>query len=329
MTWIERQWRRFGPWQIVLLPVAGMFGLLAGVRRLFYRIGIFRVQRLPAPVIVVGNIAVGGAGKTPLVLWLAHFLKEHGYRPGIVSRGYGGAVLVPQAVTPGGDPAVLGDEPLLLARRSLCPVWIGRDRPAAGRALLAAHPGCDVVLSDDGLQHYALARDVEIAVVDGARGFGNGLLLPAGPLRERRARLATVDAVVVNGPGEIPGIRMNLGGELFRNLSADKHCTALDFAGRKIHAIAGIGNPQRFFAALRDKGLDCEEHAFPDHHPYTPDDLAFAGDETVLMTEKDAVKCAAFAKPNWWMLPVDAQVDEKLGALILEKLRKFDGRKTA
>lgn len=329
-TWIERQWRRFSPWQLFLLPLAGLFGALAALRRGLYRAGILKVVRLPVPVIVVGNIAVGGAGKTPLVLWLAQFLVEQGYRPGIISRGYGGTAQTPQAVTSASDPVTVGDEPLLLARRGLCPVWIGRDRPAAGRALLWAHPDCDVLISDDGLQHYALARDAEIAVIDGAKGLGNGLLLPAGPLREGRARLAAVDAVVVNGPGDQAGLRMNLVGERFANLrDPGQYTDAASFAGKKIHAVAGIGNPQRFFATLRGLGLNCEEHGFPDHHPYRAEDLAFAGKDTLLTTEKDAVKCAAFATPNWWMLAVNAQVDAVLGVKILDKLRKFDGRKTA
>ncbi|MBS4096309.1 MAG: tetraacyldisaccharide 4'-kinase [Sulfuricella sp.] len=327
MTWIERQWQRFGPWQIALLPLAGLFGALSALRRALYRIGILRVRHLPVPVVVIGNIAVGGAGKTPLVLWLANFLKEQGYFPGIISRGYGGAAQTAQAVTLDADPTLVGDEPLLLARRSGCPVWIGQDRPAAGQALLQAHPECNVLLSDDGLQHYALGRAVEIAVIDGTRGCGNGLLLPAGPLRESRARLASVDAVVVNGPGEQAGLRMSLAGERFANLRDPRQNADLTlFAGKKLHAVAGIGNPQRFFATLRNLGVEFTEHPFPDHHPYQPDDLAFAATEMVVMTEKDAVKCAAFATPNWWMLAVSAQVDDALGKIIMEKLRNPNGR---
>lgn len=330
MTWIEKQWRHIGPWQVFLAPLAVVFATLAGIRRLLYRYGVFGVQRLPVPLVVIGNIAVGGAGKTPLVVWLARFLTGQGYHPGIISRGYGGTAALPREVTATSDPAMVGDEPVLLARRASCPVWIGRDRSAAGRALLQMHPDCDVLISDDGLQHYALGRDIEIVVIDGTRGLGNGLLIPAGPLRERRARLATVDAVVINGPGEELGWRMALQGTHFTNLTApEQNMNASQFARKKVHAVAGIGNPQRFFATLRTMGLTFEEHEFPDHHPYHPEDLAFAGKDVVLMTEKDAVKCALFASPNWWMLAVNAEVDEALGIKILDKLRKFDGRKTA
>jgi tetraacyldisaccharide 4'-kinase len=328
--WLQPQWYRLSLWHLVLLPLSLLFGLLAAARRGMYRSGLLTSFRLPVPVVVVGNIAVGGTGKTPLVLWIAQFLKTRGFRPGIVSRGYGAVGVAPRAVTPDADPARMGDEPLLLARHSGCPVWVGTDRAAVALALLQAHPQCDVLLCDDGLQHYRLRRDVEIAVVDGARGCGNGYLLPAGPLRESVGRLDTVDAVVVNGAGTRNGYAMTLAGETFRNL-ADGSLTAMagDFKGKKLYAVAGIGNPQRFFNHLRGLGLACEEHAFPDHHPYRADELAFAGADAVLMTEKDAVKCAAFAAANWWQLAVEAQVDAALGVMIVEKLRKFDGQQTA
>ncbi|MHB1292307.1 MAG: tetraacyldisaccharide 4'-kinase, partial [Sulfuricella sp.] len=199
MLWLQRQWSRLTPWHVVLLPLSILFGLVAALRRVLYRAGLLRAIRLPVPVIVVGNISVGGTGKTPLVLWLADFLRQQGYHPGIVSRGYGGGTQGVVAVDIRSDPAVVGDEPLLLARKSACPVWVGRDRVAAGNALLRAHTECDVLVSDDGLQHYRLGRDLEIVVVDGERKFGNGLLLPAGPLREGVSHLRSVDAVVVNG----------------------------------------------------------------------------------------------------------------------------------
>ncbi len=330
MIWLQGLWYRRSLWHLLLLPVSLMFGMLAAIRRAMYRSGLLASFRLPVPVVVVGNIAVGGTGKTPLVLWLAQFLKEHGYRPGIISRGYRADVCVPREVTPDADPAQAGDEPLLLARHSGCPVWVGKDRVAVGSALLQAHPHCDVLLCDDGLQHYRLRRDVEVAVVDGARGCGNGFLLPAGPLREGVGRLNAVDAVVVNGPGAWSGYPMKLAGDTFRNL-ADGSRTAqvADFKGKKLYAVAGIGNPQRFFDHLRSLELECEAHPFPDHHPYHRGDLAFAGADVVLMTEKDAVKCAAFAAANWWMLTVEAQVDAGLGITIMDKLRKFDGRQTA
>ncbi len=324
MSGLERLWYRLSPWHLLLLPLSAVFGALAALRRGLYLGGLLPSHRLTVPVVVVGNIAVGGTGKTPLVLWLAQYLKECGYRPGILSRGYGAATMPPREVAPDADPALAGDEPLLMARRAICPVWVGKNRVAVGLSLLRAHPDCDVLLCDDGLQHYRLRRDVEIAVVDGVRGCGNGLLLPAGPLREGSWRLRRVDAVVVNGgAGAWPGYGMTLLGATFRNLAdPSRTAVAADFQGMKLHAVAGIGNPPRFFAGLRGLGLEFDEHAFPDHHPFRAADLAFAGVDAVLMTEKDAVKCAAFAAANWWMLAVDAQVDSALGEKILEKLRK-------
>ncbi|HEX5338088.1 MAG TPA: tetraacyldisaccharide 4'-kinase, partial [Gallionella sp.] len=198
-NWLQGQWGRRTPWQILLLPPAALFFFISLVRRLLFRSGLRRSHRLPVPVIVVGNLTVGGTGKTPLVLWLVEFLRSQGYHPGIISRGYAGSAAQPQAVSAVSDPALVGDEPLLLARRTQCPIWVGRRRADVARALLVAHPDCDVIISDDGLQHYALQRDVEVVVVDGVRRFGNGLPLPAGPLREPLSRLQSVDAVVVNG----------------------------------------------------------------------------------------------------------------------------------
>ncbi len=269
------------------------------MRRALYRSGLLASVRLPVPVVIVGNISVGGTGKTPLTLWLAQQLIENGWHPGIVSRGYTKATEQKKKtlheVTSDDSADEVGDEPLLMAQRALCPVWIGRDRPAAAQALLDAHPECDIILSDDGLQHYRLQRDAEIVVVDGARRFGNGLLLPAGPLREPVSRLQEVDAVVVNG-GEAQGdeFAMRLEGTSFYNLlNPEMVVSAGEFAGQRLHAIAGIGHPQRFFAHLEHLGLSAQRHAFPDHHRYTASDIAFDDADAILMTEKDAVKCAA------------------------------------
>ncbi len=313
-----------------------LFGLVAALRRVLYRAGLLRAIRLPVPVIVVGNISVGGTGKTPLVLWLADFLRQQGYHPGIVSRGYGGGTQGAVAVDIRSDPAAVGDEPLLLARKSACPVWVGRDRVAAGKALLRAHTECDVLLSDDGLQHYRLDRDVEIVVVDGERKFGNGLLLPAGPLREGVSRLGSVDAVVVNGGSLKAAMRlgnefeMGLEGGVFYNLrNPELHAGAADFGGKKLHAVAGIGNPQRFFAHLRRLGLAFEEHAFPDHCAYRSQDLDYDNADALLMTEKDAVKCAGFADGRYWALAVEAILPPAFGQTMLQKLRDIDGRQAA
>ncbi|MEN6585604.1 MAG: tetraacyldisaccharide 4'-kinase [Sulfuricella sp.] len=331
-SWLEKQWYRSGPWLLALLPLSALFWALSALRRQAYRSGWLRVQHLPVPVIVVGNISVGGTGKTPLVLWLADWLRRHDFRPGIVSRGYGGRSAEPQPVEPDNSAALSGDEPVLLARQSHCPVWIGRDRVAAGQGLLAAHPECDVLISDDGLQHYRLARDLEVAVVDGQRLLGNGYLLPAGPLREGQWRLLRVDAVVVNGGPEPAGsmyVNMSLKGSVLRNLRTGVTVPALELAGKKLHAVAGIGNPRRFFAHLQGLGLTFESHAFPDHHAYRHEDLAWPEADAIMMTEKDAVKCAAFADERYWVLPVQAELDASFGQRILDILRKRNGRKTA
>ena len=315
-----------------LTPLALVFGVAAALRRLCYRRGWFAVQRLPVPVVVVGNLSVGGVGKTPLVEALARELATRGWHPGIVSRGYGRDTghdeAAPILVTTDADPATVGDEPLLLARRGHR-VAVARDRVAAGRALLAAHPQCDVIIADDGLQHYRLGRVAEIAVVDAVRGLGNGWLLPAGPLREPRSRLATVTVAVLNradgvarDPRFAGALTMTLDPGRLRRV--DGHALPAAprvFTGRRVHAVAGIGHPQRFFAQLRVLGIEALEHPFPDHHRFAPGDLAFGDDLPVLMTEKDAVKCRAFADERCWYLPVEARLDPTLVPRIEEKLR--------
>ncbi len=325
---LSSAWQRRGPLAWLLLPLAALFALLAALRRGLYRLGILQTVHLPVPVIVIGNITAGGSGKTPLVLHLAQQLARCGRHPGIVSRGYGGTVRGVQAVQKNSGAMEVGDEPLLLARRAGCPVFIGRDRVAAAEALLAAHPECDVIISDDGLQHYRLAREIEIAVVD-KRGVGNGWLLPAGPLRESGRRLATVDAVVMNGSGEAPSaasrklFRMTLRGERFFQLGdPERSCGATELQDKPLHAMAGIGNPSRFFRHLESLGLRFIPHVFPDHHAYQAADLRFVGADTLLMTEKDAVKCSAFAPAESWVLPVDAQLDADLAHWILEQLHQ-------
>lgn len=317
-------WHRRGPFAWLLLPVGAAFLALVVLRRLLYRLGVLPSVRLPVPVVVVGNIIVGGAGKTPLVLWLAEELARRGRRPGVISRGHGGSGAV-REVHRDGDPAEAGDEPLLIRRRAGCPVFVGRDRVAAAQALLAAHPECDIIVSDDGLQHYRLARDVEIAVMDG-RGVMNGWPLPAGPLREPALRLGTVDAVVANGWTGDAGFRMALRGEAFYRLdAAAETSTAAGFAGQRLHAVAGIGDPRRFFDHLSAMGLRFEAHPFPDHHPYAAGDLDFSGD-AILTTEKDAVKFGGLSKLPVWALPVTAQVEPDLAQFVLEKI---DGRPPA
>ena len=320
-----RHWYRLSPVSVLLFPISLVFRLLVALRRLLFRAGALPSVRLHVPVIVVGNLTVGGTGKTPLILALAEALRRKGLHPGILSRGYGGTDAGPRAVSAGEDAAQVGDEPLVLAERSGCPVWIGADRAAAARALLAAHARCDVILCDDGLQHYRLQRDFEIAVED-ERGFGNGLLLPAGPLREPAGR--RVDATVVNGAEpRLGAFRMRLiPAGLYR---VDAHAAPLmqsELSGKKLHAVAGIGNPERFFAGLSRMGLAFSAHPFPDHHAFRAADLEFADCDFVLMTEKDAVKCRDFGRRDLIAVRVGAEIDPSLTELILERIH---GRATS
>lgn len=345
--WLQREWQKLGGGALVLLPLALAFRIASAVRRRLYRLRILPQWRARVPVIVVGNITVGGTGKTPLVLAIVEMLQSRGWNPGVVARGYGrvprreadpmGVVRVyPDIATP----EHFGDEPVVIARRARVPVFIAPDRPAAARALLEAHPEVDVLVSDDGLQHYALARDVEIAVVDGERRFGNGLPLPSGPLREPVARLLEVDAVVVNGgwSDTVAAKRqfaMQLGRERFHALASNREATAEEFAllarGRGVAAIAGIGNPQRFFDHLERLGIAARRIAFPDHHAYQPAELRLPGADLVVMTEKDAVKCAAFADARMWYLRVEAILPPDFDEFLLTRLaaRKADGPQAA
>jgi len=283
---------------------------------------------MPVPVIVVGNISVGGTGKTPLTISLAGLLRNHRFYPGIICRGYRGNARTPQAVTADSDPRVVGDEAVLLARESGSPVWIGANRVDAARGLLAANARCNLIISDDGLQHYALGRDYEIAVIDAARGIGNGLLLPAGPLRETADRLRRVNAIVMNGDGAAPDCetavyRMTLHGNRFFNLkNVRQNVDASHFSGCTVHAVAAIGNPSRFFAQLKALGIAFIAHPFPDHHAFTPDDIKFGDDEPVIMTAKDAVKCEHFASESHWVQRVDALIDGDLAGDILRRIGK-------
>lgn len=321
MKSIEACWATENPVALLLLPLSWLFRLISWLRRAAYRLDLLSSRRLPVPVIVVGNITVGGTGKTPLVIWLAAHLQGLGHRPGIITRGYGGqSENWPLRVTAESSPDALGDEPVLISRRTGCPVYAGPVRSAAAQMLLHEND-CDIILSDDGMQHYALERDMEIAVIDGERRFGNGFCLPAGPLRETTKRLERVDLIVTNGtagPGEfsmtlIPGKLTNLE-------NPDLTLSPGAFSGTRIHAVAGIGHPERFFSTLRKQGLDVETHAFPDHYLFQQRDIRFGDEYPVLMTEKDAVKCHSFARPNDWYLPVTADLGrdfvERLGQLL-------------
>ncbi len=326
-----RFWQRRGLVAAVLLPLAGLFGSVAALRRALYRRGWMRSERLPVPVVVVGNIAVGGSGKTPVVLWLVDCLRAAGFTPAILSRGYGGRVAGPALVPAAANPEEFGDEPVLLAQSTACPVVIGADRPAAGRFLLERHPECNVLVSDDGLQHYALARDVEIVVVDEAV-LGNRWMLPAGPLREGLGRLAQADLLVAHGAvsatvraaaGRVPWVGMSLEGSEFVALAdSQRRARAADFGERPVHAVAGIGRPERFFGQLESMGLNVVRHPFPDHHAFTAADLAFAPGEPKILTAKDGVKCVSFATPDLWIFPVRARIGGNAESIIVEKLRR-------
>ena len=321
---VSRFWYRRSPFALVAAPLALIAYALYRLRCAAYRLGLRPVTRLDVGVVIVGNITVGGTGKTPLVAWLGEALKRAGRVPGIVCRSYRARALAPARVERAGDPQLHGDEAVLLARLQSCPVWSGPNRVATALALTRAHPEIDVVICDDGLQHYALARDCEIAVVDALRGLGNGMLLPAGPLREPASRLRSVDAVVIHGDGPqqddrqaSPRFAMRLAGTTFYSLLEPSRAASADrFQGKQVVAIAGIGNPDRFFTHLRDLGIRFSAHPFPDHHRFEARDLLALGAEIVLMTEKDAIKCQAFADHRMWVLPVVAEVSDALVPLV-------------
>ncbi len=320
--WLLDVWYKdpfIGTW---LMPLGFLFADIVKFRKFLYQIGIKKRHKLAVPVIVVGNITVGGTGKTPLVIYLAQLLKTAGYKPGIISRGYGGQTKhYPQAVSELSKAEIVGDEALLIAKHTACPVVVGPFRVDAGKLLLG-QSDCDVILSDDGLQHYALQRDIEIAVVDGERRFGNGYCLPAGPLREPIDRLQTVDFVVVNGQATEPNeFSMQIIGDTAINLRTNQKKPLHEFAGVDCHALAGIGNPDRFFNLLAATKINSVNHAFPDHYQYQPKDIEFSDNKPVLMTEKDAVKCTAFAGAHHWTVPVTAQPDAKFSEQFLQLLR--------
>lgn len=317
---------------ILLMPLSFLFGLCAAIRRLLYRHNILKSHRFSIPVIVVGNIVVGGTGKTPLVIWLAEFLRAQGFKPGIVSRGVGGkAHAKPHWVTANDSARVVGDEAILLLQNSGCPVVIGVDRVAAVRELLKRSQ-CNIVISDDGLQHYKLARDIEIAVVDGVRRFGNQWLLPAGPLRERVSRLNTVDFIIVNGGDKQDEFSMLLEPAQMVSVShPEKKIPFAEFPRSKVHAVAGIGNPERFFTVLKTAGFDLIPHKFPDHFQFGANHLDFTETLPILMTEKDAVKCRSFASQDYWYLHITAKINNKFENMLLSKLtsmrREHDAEK--
>jgi len=329
-VWYGPTWRSLPLW-----PLALLYRLILALRALAYRVGLLRVEHVDVPVVVVGNLTVGGTGKTPVAAWLARQLEARGKRVGVVLRGYGGSHRgTPMVVAPTDDPSVTGDEALVHARRGVHTVVIGADRVAAAR--LAAEQGAEVIVCDDGLQHVRLARDYEIAVVDGARGFGNGWLLPAGPLREPARELEAVHAVVLTersgeGRADFPvrsplllRARFDLGCAV--NLVTGERRPLVDFIGKaNLHAIAGIGHPDAFFRGLEQQGLRVTPHPLPDHAPLAVGLLPFPADAIVLMTEKDAVKCRQLARPEWWWVDLEVSIDRAGSAALLASVLERTG----
>ncbi|MBX3709388.1 MAG: tetraacyldisaccharide 4'-kinase [Gammaproteobacteria bacterium] len=307
---------------VLLLPFSWLFGMCAAIRRWLYRSRVFKTYQFNVPVIIVGNITVGGTGKTPFVILLANFLRSQGFYPGIVSRGVGGKKhRIPYRVKPDDVAYEVGDEALMLAQNTHCPVVIGVDRVAAVRELLKqAH--CNLVISDDGLQHYQLGREIEVIMVDGVRRLGNNCLLPAGPLRESQVRLHTADFVVIKGEQSRDEFTMCLEPIEWVSVRNPQQKMKLDeFPRGKIHAVAGIGHPERFFMTLKTAGFDLVTHIFPDHYHYQPCDLDFADSLPIVMTEKDAVKCSSFANERCWYLSITAKINAKLEQAIIKKLK--------
>jgi tetraacyldisaccharide 4'-kinase len=323
---LERLWYGNHPLSTVLKPVSWLYGGFMRVRSGAYKIGILPRQSVDVPVIIVGNISVGGTGKTPLIIWLSALLKEQGHRPGIISRGYGGTTTKwPQQVRPDSNPYLVGDEPVLLARRTGCPVAISPNRYVAAKELLQ-YTDCDVLLCDDGLQHLALDRDLEIAVIDGDRRFGNGYCLPAGPLREPVSRLASVDMVVAKGKPGKNEFLMEYDYQDPRSLEHGNRRSIDKFANSTVHVVTGIGNPVRLYSYLRSHNISLIKHEFPDHHPFTRSDLSFGDDYPVIMTEKDAVKCMTFATENTWYIPITARFTDAFHYRLLNLLKDlFNG----
>lgn len=337
---LVRSWYHKSPWLYLLLPLSLLYGLVSVIRRRLYQSGLLASSQSPVPLIVVGNISVGGTGKTPLVIALVKALQQAGYKPGIISRGYGSqAPQYPFKVTAQCSALQAGDEPLLMARRTGVPVVIDALRSRALTALLASND-CDVVISDDGLQHYALQRDIEIVVVDAARGFGNRWLLPAGPLRETVSRLQAVDFIVANGtnseslaamPTTTAAVySMQLKPAMLHSTAQDKTLSMDNWPYSKtVHAVAGIGNPQRFYATLQQLGFSVIAHSFDDHHQFVGADIDFADDLPVIMTEKDAVKIAALATPvNSWYLPVDASIDAGFYKGLIDRVQHLSSQQS-
>ncbi len=320
---IDDIWYGNHPLSLLLTPLSWLYCGVVRVRQFAYRQGWLKRHRLAVPVIIVGNVTVGGTGKTPLVIWLAHFLQQQGYKPAIISRGYGGNLLKNEAelVTLESSTARVGDEPLLLAKHANCPVAVAPQRVLAAQKILQNFE-CNIIISDDGLQHYALYRDIEIAVIDDIRRYGNKLCLPAGPLREPLSRLEKIDFKVTRGATASHEFSMQYVSKELINLANPSISHEITyFHGQTVHAIAGIGHPEKFFNRLRDHSLKIKPHIFRDHHVYQAHELDFDDDYPIIMTEKDAVKCQSFATARHWYLPIEARLPREFGERLLHRLK--------
>ena len=339
---IQKSWSGRGPLAWVLFPVSIVFGLVAALRRTLYRLGVFKSGKFSVPVIVIGNITVGGSGKTPLAIALIESLRLAGFNPGVVSRGHGGSYggtnwTALQADSE--DARRFGDEAVLIVRKTGAPVFVGKNRVNAAHRLLTVYKQVDVIICDDGLQHYGLKRDLELVVFD-ERGVSNGWLLPAGPLREPVSRLARVDAIVLNGefdpravlpgmPSSVPVFRMRLAGRSAYRLDDPAEERALsDFRGKKLLAAAGIGNPRRFFTLLRESGIEFSELPLPDHYAYRENPFTRVDADTILITEKDAVKCRSLGDPRLWVVPVKAEMESGVVDLLARRIRHLRDQST-
>jgi len=324
---IDKIWYANHPISFALIPLSWLFCAIVALRRLAYKYRLLKSYHPPIPIIIVGNITVGGTGKTPLVIWLVQFLKKQGFKPAIISRGYGGrAQSWPQPVYPDSDPQLVGDEPILLARQAGCPIVVAPRRSQAVQRLLK-NEDCNIIISDDGLQHYALHRDIEIAVIDGIRRYGNQRCLPAGPLREPVKRLEKIDLIVIKDGGLHDEFCMQYDTKALRRIVDETISQSLSsLQGNTVHAIAGIGHPARFFSTLRDYGLILHCHEFSDHHHYKQSDIHFNDDLPVIMTEKDAVKCRQIASPQHWYLPIEANLPSSFGERLLRELESLNNQ---
>jgi tetraacyldisaccharide 4'-kinase len=321
MKSLPHYWYRSNAFVWFLLPFSWLYCFIMMVRRKLYQLNIKKSYSSQLPVVVVGNIVAGGSGKTPLLISLCQYLQNHGFRPGVVSRGYGGSVAGVKQVSEKDTADVVGDEPLMIFQRTGVPVVVGADRVSAVNYLLE-HNHCDVVLSDDGLQHYRMNRDFEIAVVDSGRRFGNGFCLPAGPLRERVSRLNEVDMVIYNGRESVTSEQCYYQLEIARvdKLNSENSRPLTSFTGKPVHAVAGIGHPGRFFEQLRHNGIEVIEHAFADHHDYRQHDFSGWDNDCIIMTEKDAVKCRHLSLADAWVVSVNAVFSDVLEARLSRDL---------